>query len=76
MLPWLAGREVVVSVYSILRSGYVDRAIAMIKGSRRGYRWAWPVYAAHHHETLAVARWHWGSVTVAPIRPEKSQVMR
>jgi hypothetical protein len=57
------------AVNQILASGYVDRAIRMTQATRRGYRWPWPVYAAHHIETLMVARAHWGSVTVEPIRP-------
>jgi len=57
------------SVNEILASGYVDRSIRMIKASRRGYRWPWPVYAAHHLETLVVARAHWGNVSVEPVRP-------
>jgi len=44
-----------------MMDGYVSRSIDMIKSiKRRGYIFAWPVYAAYVLETIEVIREHWG----------------
>ena len=40
---------------------YVNRAMLMHYSVKRGYSYAWPVYAAFHIESMAIAEFRVGS---------------